>query len=150
MKTKILTLALIVGMSVAVSCSSTEADNAVQEEQEAIQEEMATDPLDGIWNLKTMNGGVQGVTANYNLGQVIWIFDSSNSILTVQDNTTDSSDHPYVGIGNGTYDFDIVDMDGEQILSISSIDIGVIVITADSLILNNSEAADGFVTAFER
>ncbi len=147
MNTKVLTLMIISVLGFTMSCSKTDINNAQQEQQEA-PDVITVDTVDGLWNLKSIRGGIQGVESNYDLGQVVWDFD--NTTLTIHDNTTDNSQNPYTGLGNGTYDFEIIESGGVQVLSINSITIGEVIVSDNQLMIDNSAAADGFTTEFER
>ena len=63
------------------------------------------DALNGIWNLKNVNGGLQGVDIDYSEGEVYWNFNVENNTLIVENNIiTTGPEDVYAGLDSGTYE----------------------------------------------
>jgi hypothetical protein len=139
MKTRLLTLLLVIGFIAFTGCNSDD-DNSTQKET-----------MSGVWNLKNVRGGLLGIDIDYSQGEVNWNFNLESGTLIVQNNITSTGPEAiYSGPASGTYSFEITQIDGIQTLLINNIDNGTIILLNDNLKLDDNIAADGFIREFER
>ncbi len=111
-----------------------------------------TETLNGVWNLKNVRGGLQGINIDYSLGDVVWNFDLENTTLVVENTiVTTGPEDVYAGLDSGTYNIQIVQNNETEILFIDDVERGVIVLmNGTTLKIDDDLAADGFTTEFER
>jgi len=139
MNTKVFTLLLFIGIGFFISCNGND-DSSTKEET-----------ISGIWNLKNVHGGLQGINIGYALGNVKWNFNLENNTLIVENNiVTTGPEDIYSGLDSGTYNFGI-EQNGEiQTLFINDTKRGVIILVNNNLKIDDGLASDGFITEFER
>jgi len=139
MKLVKLSLLFFLGLVLFTGCSNDD-DNSSQTKV----------PINGIWNLKNVNGGFSPINIDYNQGEVLWTFNQTNSMLIVENNIlTTGPEDIYAGIDSGSYSYTI-EIDGEtQTLLIDGAERGFLIFSDGNLEINDS-AADGFVSEFER
>lgn len=137
MKIRVLSLLLILSIGLFMNCSNDVTSQ--------------TETLNGIWNLKNVYGGLQGLNINYDEGDVKWNFNLKNSTLIVENNIiTTGPEDIYAGLNSGTYSFKIEQNSDTKTLFINDTKIGVIILTRNNLKIDEGLASDGFVTEFER
>lgn len=129
---------LISGVVLFTNCKSK--DDSIQIED-----------LNGIWNLKNVSGGLQGINIDYARGEVKWNFILESNTLIVENNIVSTGPADiYAGLDSGTYTIEI-EQDGEtSTLFINDVKRGVIIFLNDNLILDDGLDTDGFLTEFER
>ena len=107
------------------------------------------------WNLVHITGGIAGVDEIFEIGDIIWFFDSLSGQLTVTNNNIDDTIQD--GLDTGVYDYLFFD-DGTNIfLLIDGNEFGAIDIatnnqefTIDQNITSQGSGADGFLFQFEK
>jgi len=111
-----------------------------------------TETLNGIWNLKNVSGGLQGININYSPGDVEWNFDLDTNTLTVKNNIiTTGPEDIYAGLDSGTYDIQVEQNGETETLFINNTERGVVILlNTNNLKIDDGLAADGFITEFER
>lgn len=142
MKTlKILTLIISTGLGILTSCTNN--DDSTQMEI-----------INGTWNLKNVSGGIAGINVDYNSGDIIWIFDSQNQTITVENN---SSQNPnYEGLNSGIYNYSVFETSGNSYLKIDGTEFAMYIISENHLLLDQNETstegdgADGFLLRLEQ
>ena len=140
MKTRILTL--LISLAFLTSCSDNENDSLQREALEVIT---------GTWNLKNVNGGLQGININYTLREVKWVFNSENNTLQIENNIASTGPEDiYAGLDSGTYNYTIQQNTDTQTLLINAQVRGVIILSNGILKIDNGIASDGFITEFKR
>jgi hypothetical protein len=139
MKIGKLSFLIILSLVFLTSCSNDDDSNQ-------------TETLNGIWNLKNVSGGLQGINIDYSQGEVKWNFNLGNNTLIIENNiiTTGPKDI-YAGLDSGTYNIRIEQNGNTETLFINDTERGVIILLSTSnLKIDDGLAADGFVTEFER
>lgn len=140
MKTRILTLVLVLGVFIFTSCDSDD-DTAPM------------DPIHGIWNLVNVSGGFAGINEDYESGSITWSFNSQDLTITVQNNT--GQINLFSGYVTGTYPYAIIEANENVYLVINNTEFGSYIVSDTSLNINQNEfsfgtGADGFFLQFER
>jgi len=107
--------------------------------------------LEGRWQMSRVSGGLAGIDYTYNPGEVNWYFQQSNNTLYVSNNL-DSTDakHQYTKLETGTYYYQAQSANGENIILVNGISLGVYYFEQDKLLLDDGVASDGMLTEFER
>jgi hypothetical protein len=142
MKTlKILTLIIITGLGILISCSSDDDSTQIE-------------IIDGTWNLTNVSGGIAGINIDYNSGDIIWIFDSQNQTLTVE--SKNSQNLNYQGLNSGIYNYSVFETGGNSYLKIDGTEFAMYILSDIHLILDQNETsaegegADGFLLRLEQ
>lgn len=140
MNFKKLSLILILNLIFSISCSNSDDDSN------------QTETLNGIWHLKNVSGGLQGVNIDYRQDDVIWNFNVENSTLIVENNImTTGPEDIYFGLDSGTYSIRVEKSEETETLFIDDTKRGVIILlNSNNLKIDDGLAADGFITEFER
>jgi hypothetical protein len=115
--------------------------------KQSITEEVANQPPTGIngdWTLTKITGGFAGINENFS-GTVHYNFNSSNNVLTVNNNAVGTS-IVNKGLLTGSYPFSISGIDEININSLKS----KFTITENTLFIDENVVADGFGYTFER
>lgn len=105
------------------------------------------------WNLVNIIGGVSGVDIDYNSGDIVWLFDEVNMVLTVTNTNTDDSLED--GLDSGTYPYSVIDDSHHLFLSINATEFGSFTISGNQLVIDQNittsgTGADGYVYTFEK
>ena len=106
------------------------------------------------WHLTNVTGGVEGVDETFDMGTIIWVFDESNGILTVENTNNDDSKED--GLDSGSYNYSIANIGNDSFISIDSNELGEIsFITNSQLSIDQNSTsqgtgADGFIYTFTR
>lgn len=138
MKIGKLSLLMILSLVFFTSCNND--DDSIQAET-----------LNGIWNLKNVSGGLQGLDIDYSQGEVVWNFNLENNTLIIENNIiTTGPEDIYAGLESGTYNIEIIQSGGTETLYIDNNERGVIILTENNLKIDDGLAADGFITEFKR
>ena len=142
MKTKILTLLLITGLTLFNSCDTSEEEVTL----------LPIDNLTEVWNLKHVLGGFSDTDLDYNLGDVIWIFDIAENTLNVYNSIISTGPEDiHAGLETGVYDFVIKQEGDDEVLYVDDRNFGVIVVSSDgTLTIDDGLASDGFISTFKR
>lgn len=112
---------MILSLVLFISCNSDDDSNQ-------------TDILNGIWNLKNVSGGLQGIDIDYSQGFVNWNFNLKNNTLTVENNImTTGPEDIYAGLDSGTYDIQIEESEEAATLFINDTERGVIILLNTNL-----------------
>jgi len=150
MKIRILTLLLVLGFSFLSSCNND--DDSIQKET-----------INGIWNLKNVNGGFPGVDVDYENGIVSWQFVSKTSTLIVESSLINTGPQSvYLPLQSGNYNYSLTESNGRTFIIIK--DFGVFdngeygryeVNDNGNLMIDQGEgseanASDVFILLFER
>ncbi|MFD1615187.1 hypothetical protein [Gelatiniphilus marinus] len=106
-----------------------------------------------LWHLVNVTGGVAGVDKTFNLNTVVWAFNDETKKLVVENNNDDQAAED--GLDSGTYDFDVIEIDGKTYLSINDNEFGNFLVSGNLLTINQNimssgTGADGFVYTFQR
>ena len=136
MKAKLIFLLVI--LTCCTSCSDT--DDTIPQ-----------DPLEGVWYLKNVYGGIQGIDLDYDVGDVVWNFAMDQSTLRVE--TTFLTTGPksiYKGLDSGKYTVGFDKQDTIRTIRIEGVRFQVLQIDQSNLVLDDGLAADGFVRRFVR
>lgn len=132
-----LILLLLIGLTTTSSCKN--------------DDDGTENSITGTWNLANVYGGFIPTNINYDQGEVIWTFNRSNSRLLIQNNIkTTGPEQIYSGPPSGTYNYEILLENQEEVLYIQDERQGVLILESQSLQIDNGLASDGFVTSFER
>ncbi len=140
MKTKILALALILGIGF-LGCSNDDSNYSTQEEL-----------INGTWNLKNLSGGFAGIDEDYETGSIIWTFDSQNQTIIIVNNNQESTSYIFE---SGTYNYSLLEINNESYIEINNEEYGGITFSANNLIIDQNKisdgtGADGFILHFEK
>ncbi|GAA4897448.1 hypothetical protein GCM10023311_22820 [Flaviramulus aquimarinus] len=108
------------------------------------------------WNLINTSGGFAGVNDNFEIGDIIWVFNELTGSLTVINKNTD--DMLQDGLDSGNYSYIFSENDSNLFLTVNdSIEFGLLTISEDTetFTLNQNVtlagiAADGFIYTFEK
>lgn len=112
-------------------------------------ETLVLNELAGEWNLHNISGGLMGTDIDYAPGDVSWTFNTTDSLLDV-DNTMnmDSLEGMFTVFPTGQYSYQMIDS-LEQIYINNSFDASIL-ITGDTLRMDDGVAADGFLWIFTK
>ncbi|TMM55932.1 hypothetical protein FEE95_14895 [Maribacter algarum] len=141
MKTKFL-LPFVVVLLFGSSCDDSNDSN----------DTISEDPLAGVWHLKNVSGGIQGIDLDYDQGDVSWNFMMDESTLEVESNIlTDGPKSINQGLLKGIYAVEFDEQQSIRTLVILGAKFRVLEIDEKStLVIDDGVAADGFVRTFER
>lgn len=103
------------------------------------------------WHLKNVSGGLEGVNNDFVLNQIIWIFNESQSSLTVLNNNTNAVED---GLDSGTYTYALLNDSNNTFLIIDDNEFGGLtilndILTIDQNITSTGSGADGFIYTFQ-
>ncbi|PKV49839.1 hypothetical protein ATE84_1877 [Aquimarina sp. MAR_2010_214] len=111
MKLQILILMVIATFGILTSCHS---DNDSSRGKE--------NPINGTRNMKNVSDGLQGIDLDYDKGEVVWVFDKTTGKLIVENNViTQGPKNTHRGMNSGTYDYEIKEEGGAQVLFVKGI-----------------------------
>ncbi|MGK0386592.1 MAG: hypothetical protein ACI849_001210 [Patiriisocius sp.] len=138
MKAIFLILGFFLGVGLLTRCNND--DDTTQQEYS----------INGVWNLKNVNGSFLPTNIDYNVGDVIWTFNETSSILFVENNIlTTGPEDIYAGLDTGSYNYKI-QLDGDaQVLVIDDTERGFLVLSPNTLKIDD-RALDGFIMEFEK
>ncbi|WP_345274282.1 hypothetical protein [Flaviramulus aquimarinus] len=142
---KIRFIIILICVSVLFSCSVNNVDNTSNNQITITQ-----------WNLINTSGGFAGVNDNFEIGDIIWVFNELTGSLTVINKNTD--DMLQDGLDSGNYSYIFSENDSNLFLTVNdSIEFGLLTISEDTetFTLNQNVtlagiAADGFIYTFEK
>ena len=105
------------------------------------------------WSLVRVNGGIAGVTEQFGLNTIVWVFNEATLVLTVVNNNTDDSMED--GLDSGTYTYSVTKDDTNSYLTVNANELGSFTLTTDNLAIDENEKStgsgtDGFVYIFEK
>jgi hypothetical protein len=141
MKLQVLTLVVIATFGMLTSCHNDD-DNSGEKEK----------TINGIWNLKNVSGGLQGIHLDYTKGEVLWTFNETTGKLIVENKIiTQGPKNTHSGLKSGTYDYEIKEEERVQVLFIKGIRQGVITILGEkNMKIDDGVETDGFMNEFGR
>ncbi|MEZ4779561.1 MAG: hypothetical protein R2786_09300 [Flavobacteriaceae bacterium] len=138
MKTKLFGLFFLVTSVLLTGCHNKDDDGN------------NTATLNGTWHMRNVMGGFVGVDIDFDRNVVVWIFNDSTQILSVENNVdTSDTNYPFSGLPTGTYAFEVINMDGTLVLQIEGADQGEYIVTATTLTIDD-RPADGYLRTFEK
>lgn len=106
------------------------------------------------WHLIETNGGVSGITDEFELNTIIWEFDGTNNTLTINNLNTDDTKEDCLDTGTYTYIEEAVG--GLLYLTINDTEYGLVTFTSvgdftlDGTQLSTGSVSDGFTYDFKR
>jgi hypothetical protein len=105
------------------------------------------------WNLVNVSGGVSGVDIDYNVGDIVWLFDEVNTKLTVTNTNTDDTLED--GLDSGTYPYSVINNSHDLFLSIDGTEFGSFTVSGNQLVIDQNittsgTGADGYVYTFQK
>lgn len=134
MKSKVLSLTLIVGIAFFTNCSGDD-NNPAQDST-----------INGTWFLKNVHGGLASLDIDYAKGDIKWIFNQTNKTLTVQNNI--GNDNGFM-VHDGIYDYEI-ELNGEtQVLFLDN-EIRMVILSFNNDLIITDDFNDGFTAEFQR
>ena len=86
--------------------------------------------LHGSWSVTNISGGFVGMNQDFQSGEIIWTFDSSNATLQVANNNF-NADVIYDGLDTGTYSYSILQKGEDKFLRIDGNEFGGIIFLDD-------------------
>jgi len=89
------------------------------------------------WNLVNINGGLAGVNTDFPVGSIIWEFDAAKVNVT---NNNPLMGSMYDGLGTGTYDYSIQDLNGFKTLKVDKQELGTVYIQGNKLVTDQRAA----------
>jgi hypothetical protein len=108
-----------------------------------------TEGIDGNWNLVLATGGLAGISETYQVGEILWTFDSSDSSVVVVNNVNSGI---YYSLPAGTYPFwESSNSNGDLVINVNGEEMGVRTISNDTLDIGADQVIlDGFSLKFVR
>ena len=105
------------------------------------------------WSLIRVTGGIAGVTEQFGLNTIEWVFNEATLVLTVTNNNTDDSMED--GLNSGVYSYSVSSDNENSYLTVNANELGRITLTTTNLTINENEksagnGADGFLYIFEK
>ncbi|KJD32026.1 hypothetical protein PW52_16085 [Tamlana sedimentorum] len=106
------------------------------------------------WHLVETNGGVAGITNEFELNTIIWEFDGTNNTLTINNQNTDDTKEDC--LATGTYTYVEEEIGGYLYLTINGTEYGLVTFTSvgdftlDGTQLSTGSVSDGFIYDFKR
>ena len=103
------------------------------------------------WHLKNVSGGLAGVNNDFDINQIIWMFDEFQSSITVLNNNTNPLED---GLDSGSYVYSILNDGNNTFLIIDGNEYGSITVLTNNLIIDQNltstgTGADGFIYSFQ-
>ncbi|WP_108804433.1 hypothetical protein [Aquimarina sp. Aq107] len=126
----------IVLLSIILFSCSNDDDNNAQ-----------SSTIAGAWNLVKVSGGVTGVDEDIEKGLIVWDFNETTGMVTINNTITDSSFN--VLLDSGTYTYSISAPADADILIVNEIVLGGINLENTSFTVEET-FEDGFSFRFER
>ncbi|MCB4809243.1 hypothetical protein LG651_13380 [Tamlana sp. 62-3] len=106
------------------------------------------------WHLVETNGGVSGITYEFELNTIIWEFDGTNNTLTINNQNEDDTKEDCLDTGTYTY---LEEQIGDNLyLTINDTEYGLVTFTSvgdftlDGTQLSTGTVSDGFTYNFKR
>lgn len=135
MKTKLTTLLLILGIGLLTNCDND--DNDLPQEK----------TINGTWNLINVRGGLASINKGYSKGDVKWIFNQSDSTLSVQNKV--GNDNAFM-LYTGSYTFNIEQNGGAQVIFVDNQDYRMVILSLDNNLIISDDMNDGFTAEFNK
>ena len=135
MKTRLLTFLLITGIGLFSSCKND--DNDLPQEK----------TINGTWNLINVHGGLASINKSYSKGDVKWIFNQTDSTLSVQNKI--GNDNAF-RLHSGSYTFNIEQNGDTQVLFVDNHDNRMVILSIDNNLIISDDMNDGFTAEFKR
>ena len=107
--------------------------------------------IEGTWHMSRVSGGLAGIDFTYNSGEVMWVFKENSDLLFVT-NAIDTNDikYNYAKLASGQYSYSTQSANGQNILFLDGMELGIYTISNNKLFIDDGVAADGLLTEFER
>ncbi len=108
-----------------------------------------TEEIDGTWNLVLATGGLVGINQTYQVGEILWTFNSPDSSVVVVNNANSGI---YYSLPTGTYTFsESSNANGDMVITVNNEQMGVRTISNDTLDIGADQVImDGFSLRFVR
>lgn len=106
-----------------------------------------TSELNGTWNLVNVNGGFVGIDHDFSTGTIVWVFNDTNTTVTITNNNTDDAIEDL--LPTGTYDYTVVTIGDNLELIVDSVNRGNFEITMNQFTIVE-QPRDGFRFTFGR
>ena len=135
MKTKILTLIMIIGIGFLNSCNNDDNDSLKEK------------TINGTWYLKNVGGGLASINVDYKRGDIKWIFNQTNNTLIVDNHT--GNDNGFM-LQSRAYTYNIEQKGETQIIFLDNGDYRMVVLSMENNLLISDGMADGFTAEFQR
>lgn len=108
------------------------------------------------WNMINVTGGVSGVDHDFQIGDIVWVFDNNNSILNINNNNENADLED--GLDSGNYNLFFHEHNEDLFLIVEGVEFGEIKIsgddnddmTIDQNSLSTGTGSDGYVYTFKR
>ncbi|MBC8884138.1 hypothetical protein H9X57_14570 [Flavobacterium piscinae] len=136
MKKILLNSFVLIATILIISCNSEENNNNPNNE------------LLGTWNLYRTTGMIPNVPV-FNNGQVIWVFNSNNTVDITNTIVSTDPNYIYTLLPTGNYSYSI-DISNGNLLTVNGQNIGKVDINGNIMLLNDNVELDGFLTEFHK
>ena len=105
-----------------------------------------------LWHLINVTGGIGGVNENFEPNTIVWSFNETTAKLTVTNDNPDDTIED--GLDSGTYDYSIINANGESYLVINDNELGELSFSQTGMGINENvkstgTGADGFLYLFQ-
>lgn len=105
------------------------------------------------WNLVNVSGGVAGISEDFPLNTIKWVFNEANATLNIENNNDDDTKPD--GLDSGNYTYSVLNKGNDMFLTIGPNEIGRFTVTQNELIINENETSngslvDGYIYTFEK
>ncbi|SEK37241.1 hypothetical protein SAMN04487910_0369 [Aquimarina amphilecti] len=126
----------IVLLSIVLLGCSSDDDNNAQESTIA-----------GAWNLVNVSGGVTGVDEDIEKGAIVWDFNETTGMVTINNTITDASFN--VLLDSGTYTYSVSAPADADLLIVNEVNVGSLNLANGAFTVEET-FDDGFTFRFER
>ena len=107
------------------------------------------------WNLINVSGGIAGVDNDFEVGDIVWNYDSFENLLYVENSNSDETIED--GLDSGVYEFSVFELNLNIYTLLEFDEFGEIyesetddtILIIDQNSLSNGAASDGFVYTFK-
>ena len=138
MKSKSLVFMLLLSLATFTSCDKDD-DNIREEET-----------LYGTWNLSRVSGGLS-FNEEFSPGEVVWTFKEEDNELVVENSFEgDEFEESFTGFSSGSYDYEVKESGGFQILYVEGEKLGSLHLEFGILQVDAGQALDGPLYEFKR
>ncbi|WP_406684453.1 hypothetical protein N1F78_01650 [Seonamhaeicola sp. MEBiC1930] len=137
-------LAFLISCFILITNCSLDSSSSSSEEEVTYIEQ---------WHLIEVTGGIAGISDQFDLNTIIWVFDGSNDSLTITNNNDDDTKEDF--LESGIYNYSQDELSGNSYLSINGTEYGQLELftngfTLDGTLLSSGPVSDGFLFSFQR